>query len=72
MIVQLRNLELEGQLIVHFTWCSGSHMISQGTDGLSRGELATGVIQGKGFLDFLPLNESIFQRYPTLKRTIWT
>ena len=47
-------------------------MISQGTDGLSRGELATGVMQGEKFLDFLPLNESALQRHPTLKRTIWT
>ena len=47
-------------------------MISQGNDGLSRGELATGVMQGNKFLDILPLNESAFQRCPTLKRTIWT
>ena len=72
MIVQLRKLELEGKLIVDFTWCSGSRMISQGTDGLLRRELATGVMQGKTTLDFLPLNESAFQHYPTLKKNIWT
>ena len=28
MIVQLQKLEMEGQLIVYFTWCSGAIMIS--------------------------------------------
>ena len=59
-IVQLLKLELEGQSIIHFIWCGGSRMISQGTNRLSIGELAAGVMQGKKFLDFLPLNESAF------------
>ena len=59
-------------MIAHFTWCSGARMIFQGTDGLSRGELSTGVMQGKNFLDFLPLNESPLQRHPILKSTLLT
>ena len=38
LIVDLRRLEMEGDLIVHFLWISGKRMIKQGTDGLSRGD----------------------------------
>ena len=71
MFVQLQKLEMEVQFIVHFTWCSDTRMIFQRTDGLLRGELSTVIMQGI-FFDFMPLNESTIQRYPTLKSTVST
>ena len=36
-------------------------MISQGTNGLSRGDLSSRVIQGEDFLKFLPFNETALE-----------
>ena len=37
-------------------------MISQGTDGLSRGDLSEGVMRGKRMLSFVPLHLSALER----------
>ena len=44
-------------------------MIAQGTDGLSRGELTTGVMRGMPMLEFVPLHLSVLDRRrgPVLK-----
>ena len=70
LIVKLRKLEMEGQLIITFTWLSGKRMIAQGTDGLSRGDFSSGVMQGKAFLDFFPLNETAFQLHKPLREVV--
>lgn len=70
LIVKLRKLEMEDQLIITFTWLSGKRMIAQGTDGLSRGEFISGAMQGKTFLDFFSLNETAFQRHSPLWEVI--
>jgi hypothetical protein len=49
LVVRLRKLEMEGRIFVHFIWISGERMKEQGTDGLSRGELFTGVMAGDDF-----------------------
>ena len=58
LIQKLRNLEMEFSLFVHVVWISGKRMIAQGTDGLSRGDFTTGVLIGKPFLSFVPINKS--------------
>ena len=70
LILGLRKMEMEGDLIIHFVWIAGKRMIAQGTDGLSRGELSSGVMSGKDFLPYLPLNETAFDRDPKLKSRI--
>jgi hypothetical protein len=55
-------MKMEGELIIHFVWTAGKRMIAQGTDGLSRGELSSGVMAGEDFLKYLPLNETTFER----------
>ena len=42
-------------------------MIAQGTDGLSRGNHTTGVMQGMEMHTFLPLHQDPFFRSPSLK-----
>ena len=37
-------------------------MIAQGTDGLSRGDLTTGVMRGMPMLEFVPLDKSVLER----------
>ena len=45
-------------------------MIAQGTDGLSRGEFASGVMEGSNFLKLLPLNETALERQLNLRSKI--
>ena len=62
MIVELQQLEMEGQLIIHFFWILGKIMISQGTDGLLRGDLSSGVMQEEDFLKYLPFKEKLLKQ----------
>ena len=55
---------------MHFMWISGKRMISQGTDGLSRGDLLSGVMQGEEFLKFLPFNKTALERQKDLRNRI--
>jgi hypothetical protein len=72
LILGLRKMEMEGELIIHFVWIAGKRMIAQGTDGLSRGELSSGVMAGEDFLKFLLLNETAFafEREPRLESQV--
>ena len=69
MIVGLRKLEMNGDLIIHFISISisGKRTIAQGTDGLSRADLSSGVMSGQKFLIYLPTNKIAFERQACLK-----
>ena len=58
MILELQKMELDGELIIHFIWISRKHMIAQGTDGVSRADLSSGVMGGQTFLKYLTLDEN--------------
>jgi hypothetical protein len=54
-------------LLFQVIWIAGTQMISQGTDGLSRGDLTSGVMAGDDFLSHIPMNQGAFERSPELK-----
>ena len=56
IILRLRKLECLCKVKIHFIHVAGSRMISQGTDGLSRGDLMEGVMKGSNMLNFVPLH----------------
>jgi len=64
MVLDLRKIEMIGDIIVHFVWISAERMIWQGDDGLSRGDFLSGVTAGESFLKFLPLHQSVLERQP--------
>ncbi|GKY90814.1 hypothetical protein MPSEU_000054200 [Mayamaea pseudoterrestris] len=70
LVLRLRTLEMIGKIFLHVIWCSGKRMIAQGTDGLSRGDLANGVLVGESMLDFVPIHLSPLERSPELERWI--
>jgi hypothetical protein len=70
MVLELRKMKMSGQFIIHFIWISGKRMISQGSDGLSRGDFSSGVMSGQHFLKHLPLDESAFDRQKELKNKL--
>jgi hypothetical protein len=55
-----------GFIILHVVHIAGTRMISQGTDGLSRGDLGAGVMVGESMLSFVPLHLSAVSRSQSL------
>jgi hypothetical protein len=67
LVLQLKQLELERDIILHVIHISGKRMIAQGTDGLSRADHSQGVMQGKPIQDFIPLHLDPYQQEPGIK-----
>ena len=67
LITRLYKLTMKFMCSVHIIHVAGTRMIEQGTDGLSRGDLLEGVLNGKRMLSFIPLHLSALEREPALK-----
>ena len=67
LILKLRLLEMDAGMRIHIIHIAGSRMICQGTDGLSRGDVNEGVMQGMSMLNFVPLSQSCLERSESLK-----
>jgi hypothetical protein len=70
MILELRKMEMESQFIIHSIWIAGKRMIAQGSNGLSRGDFSSGVMNGQHFLDQLPLDETALECQPELNNKL--
>mmetsp|Transcript_7983 Transcript_7983/g.19280 ORF Transcript_7983/g.19280 Transcript_7983/m.19280 type:complete len:1317 (-) Transcript_7983:1541-5491(-) len=68
IILEMRRLEMTTDLILHVVHVSGKRMIKQGTDGLSRADHSSGVMQGESMVQHIPLNEDAFVRSPKLHK----
>ena len=67
IVLRMRKLEMENDLLIHVVHVSGSRMVRQGTDGLSRADLSTGVMEGRRMEDFIPLHLSALDRSSSLR-----
>lgn len=67
LILELREMEMEHEMKIHFVHVSGKRMIAQGTDGLSRGQFTEGVMRGISMKSFIPLNENVCERHAGFK-----
>ena len=54
----LHKLEMTAGMDLHIIHVTGTRMIAQGTDGLSRGDLLKGVMKGIDFLSYVPIHLS--------------
>jgi len=74
LILRMRVLQMHHDLCLHVLHVSGKRMQAQGTDGLSRGCLDSGVLAGSSMLSFVPLHQSALERELTLFDwvTSWT
>jgi hypothetical protein len=70
LVQRLRKMEMTGMIIIHMIWVAGTRMIKQGTDGLSRGDLFSGVLARRDFLDFTPINKGALEQSPGLEEWI--
>ena len=66
LVLRLRKIELDHCFILHVVHVSGTRMIAQGTDGLSRGSFLEGVMTGKDMLAYVDLAKGAIERQPTL------
>ena len=65
-VLRLRKLEMSCHTRIILSHVAGTRMQEQGTDGLSRGNLSTGVMNGKAMLDFVPIHLSALERSSNL------
>ena len=72
LIVRLRILEMKSESKFWIIHVAGTRMMEQGTDGLSRGDLREGLMQGKQMISFVPLHMSALERSLKLEQWIRT
>ncbi|KAI2505417.1 hypothetical protein MHU86_9030 [Fragilaria crotonensis] len=64
LIIRLRALSIRCGIKLHIFHVAGTRMIAQGTDGVSRGFLALGVMAGEAMSAFIPIHKSARDRSP--------
>jgi hypothetical protein len=62
LVVRLQKIQLFHGVTIHLIHVSGKRMISQGTDGISCGNLLEVVMTGKDMLSFIPISQSACKR----------
>ena len=67
LVLRLRQLEMSQEAKSFVCHVAGERMKQQGTDGLSRGNLTVGVMQGHDMLKYVPLHQTALERSPALK-----
>lgn len=70
LVLKLRKLQMHGDFLLHVIHVAGTRMISQGADGLSRGDTSEGVMRGVPMLSFVPLHLSVLDRSPSLSNWV--
>jgi hypothetical protein len=70
LMLRLRKLEMEGDLILHVIHVAGTRMVAEGADGGSRGDLNQGVMAGQSILEFVPLHLTALERSNKLETWI--
>jgi hypothetical protein len=66
LVLRLQKLAMDYSIILHVIHVAGTRMISQGTDGCSRGVLMEGVMAGRSMLSFVDLDKSAVTRCSSL------
>lgn len=69
-LLRLCVLEMHGKLKIYMIHVTGTHMIEQGMDGLTRGRLTEGVMTRKSILTFIPLNHLAIARQPGIMNCV--
>jgi hypothetical protein len=64
LVIRLKAMTTAYGVKIHIYHVAGTRMIAQGTDGVSRGYLATGVMAGEAMSSFIPIYKSALERAP--------
>lgn len=66
LVIEFYALQMEFSFICIVIHIAQTQMITQGGNGLSRGNMNKGVMSGTNFLLFLPLSETAIKRSPNI------
>eukprot|EP00957_Ditylum_brightwellii_P105848 8072045-Ditylum_brightwellii.AAC.1 len=66
-VLRLRKLEVKNSCRIHLVHCAGTHMIAQGTDGVSQGNMTEGVMRGVNMMQFIPLHRIALEKNPSIR-----
>jgi hypothetical protein len=66
LIVRLRALGTKHGKKIHIFHIAGTRMIAQGTDEVSRGYLALGIMAGEAMCSFIPIHQTASEHSPKL------
>ena len=66
LVVRVRALTTTYDVKVHIFHVAGTRMIAQGTDGVSRGFLGEGIMDGQSMISFIPIHLSAVDRWALL------
>ena len=66
LVVRLRSMATRYNVRVNVFHVAGTRMIAQGTDGVSRGYLALGIMAEEAMSSFIPIHQSALERSNTL------
>ena len=74
LVIRLKELETHYSMTINLIHVAGTRMIDQGTDGISRGSLTEGVMEGRNMLSFIPIHKSALIRHHGLQEWFsqWT
>ena len=64
LIIRLKALSTGFGFKLHIFHVTGTRMIAQGTDGVSRGNLAIGIMAGEAMSAFIPIHKTVLERSP--------
>jgi hypothetical protein len=67
IVLRLKKLEMDSDILLHVIHVSRKRMIHQGTDGLPRADKTTGVMQGLRMEEFVPLHLTGLDRSSDLR-----
>jgi hypothetical protein len=67
LVIRFLSLQTRNECSIEVFHVAGTRMIAQGTDGISRGALNEGVMNGMSMMSFIPLHLSAVDRSPTLQ-----
>jgi hypothetical protein len=66
LVLRLRKLQMNHGMHLHVVHVAGKRMMAQGTDGISRGDMLTGVFAGRSMSEYVPLHLTALERSPAL------
>ena len=66
LVLQLRKIEMSGDIIFHIVHVSGKRMIKSGIDGLSRGDTNEGITAGHALFSYVDLHRLAIARSPDI------
>eukprot|EP00957_Ditylum_brightwellii_P165822 12624724-Ditylum_brightwellii.AAC.1 len=69
-VLRLRKLEAKYSCRIHLVHCVGTHMIAQGTDGMSWGNMAEGVMKGANMMQFISLHRTASEASPLIQEWV--